>query len=72
MSLQALWERSMRTGVVSRRIGKGASSAGRCNSSGRMRSGWSAGWPMRNIHWLPRTERTLRRTWSARVWKPRR
>ena len=38
---------------------------------GRMRSGWSAGWPMRNIHWLPRTERTLRRTWSASVWKPR-
>ena len=23
---------------------------------------------MRNIHWLPRTERTLRRTWSASVW----
>ena len=34
-----------------------------------MRSGWSAGWPMRNIHWLPRTDRTLRRTWSASVWK---
>ena len=31
------------------------------------RSGWSAGWPMRNIHWLPRTERTLRRTWLASV-----
>ncbi len=29
MSLHALWERSMRTGVVSRRIGKGASSAAR-------------------------------------------
>ena len=34
----------------------------RRNSSGRRRSGWSAGCPMRNIHWLPRTERTLRRT----------
>ena len=34
---------------------------------GRMRKGWSAGCPMRNIHWLPRTERTLRRTWSASV-----
>ena len=32
------------------------------SSSRRTRSGWSAGWPMRNIHWLPRTERTLRRT----------
>ncbi len=35
----------------------------------RKRSGWSFGCPMRNIHWLPRTVRTLRRTWSASVWK---
>ena len=41
-------------------------------SSGRTRSGWSAGWPVRNIHWLPRTERTLRRTGSASVWNPSR
>ena len=68
MSLQPLCVRSMRTGVASRRIGKEqAAGFPGAMSSGRIRSGWSAGWPMRNIHWLPRTERTLRRTWSASV-----
>jgi hypothetical protein len=34
-------------------------------------AGGRPGCPTRNIHWLPRTDRTLRRTWLARVWKPR-
>ena len=73
MSLQPLCERSMRTGVASRRIGKGASADGRLEQLAAARAaGGRPGWPMRNIHWLPRTERTLRRTWSASVWKPRR
>ena len=67
MSLQPLCVRSIRTGVRSRRIGNGPSVGRSPSSSGRIRSGWSAGWPMRNIHWLPRTERTLRRTWLASV-----
>ena len=40
------------------------------SSSGRTRSGWSSGWPRRNIQALPRVARTVWRTWSASVWKP--
>ena len=69
MSLQPQWVRSMRTGVRSRRTGCGAPSLFRSNS-GRTRSGWSSGWPRRNIQALPRVERTVWRTWSASVWKP--
>ena len=43
MSLQPQCVRSMRTGVRSRRIGIGAVGRSRRSSSGRMRSGWSAG-----------------------------
>ena len=67
MSLQPLCERSMRTAVRSTRIGKACSGDARCFNAERISSGWSAGWPMRNIHWLPRTLRTLRRTWSDSV-----
>ena len=59
MSLHALCERSMRTGVLSCNTGNEPAVPGR-SSSLRMRRGWSAGCPIRNIHWFPRTERTLR------------
>ena len=67
MSDHPLWLRSSRTGVVSMSTGKSPPSPRRI-SSGRTRTGWSSAWPTRNIHWLPRLARTLRRTWSLRVW----
>jgi hypothetical protein len=70
MSLQPQCVRSMRTGVRSRRMGKGAVGRG-AQQFGPDAQRLVGGWPTRNIHWLPRTERTLRRTWSARVWKAR-
>ena len=71
MSLHPQCVRSIRTGVRSRRMGWGASALSRASNSGRTRSGWSSGWPRRNIQALPRVERTVWRTWSARVWNPR-
>ena len=69
MSLQPQWVRSILTGVHSRTIGRAPPSRDPASSSRRTRSGWSSGCPSRNIQALPRVERTVWRTWSARVWK---